>query len=158
MGRRVLTSNGALSDRSHAHGHTVMMQTPLMITPAHGCVGGPVVVVVVVDVVVLAVVVVVSAVVVVVVGLPGCVVVVVVVVVVEAVVVVVPAVVVDVGVVGGLPPRLDGTQRVSTGAKKRWGHSATRTRKHSRLSVAPPAVGAPAGTHNCAGSSTWTDR
>ena len=96
--------------------YPVMMQTPLMITPAHGCVkvvvvvGPAVVLVVVVDVEVVDVVVLEVVVV-------GGVVVVVVVVVVVDVVVVAAVVVVDPGAVAD-PPTVDGTQNVSAGPKK----------------------------------------
>jgi hypothetical protein len=128
-----------------------MMHTPLMTTPAHGWVGGPLVVVVVVvlEVVVLEVVVVVAVVVVVV---EAVVVVVVgglvVVVVVDAVVDVVPdVVVVGAGVVGGSPLMVDGTQRCSTGPKNRFRRNPTCTRKQSSDWLTAPVIGGAVGTH-----------
>jgi hypothetical protein len=135
-----------------------MMQTPSMITPGHGCVWVVVVVVSAVVVVVVDVVVVLEVVEVVVlevVVLGGLVVVVVVV----DVVVVAAVVVVGSGVVDE-PPTVDGTHSVKTGPKTWFGRSPTRTRKQSSESgVAAVTVGATSvGTHNCAGSSTRTQR
>jgi hypothetical protein len=132
-----------------------MMQTPPIITPAHGCVVGVVVVVggavVVVDAG-LVVVVVGGAVVVVVAG-------VVVVVVGGAVVVVVAGFVVVVDEFTGVATgSVDGTQRPKPDSKKRRGLDATWAAKQTR-SVGPAVIGCgPEGEQRSQGSPTRADR